>query len=253
MAGLSVVIPAWNDQARLSSTLSRYLPYLEGREGPFEVIVVVDGQDDDTAGVANSYSHRNVRVLAFSHKLGKGGAVLAGLREAQYEYIGYLDADGPVPPESLHQMIDVLKECDGVIASRWVYGSKVDVPQDWERIVLGRAWNLMVRMVLFLPHRDTQCGAKFFKRAVVTPLLKTIAVTNWAFDVDLLFHLKKAGYEVREAPITWSEGGGSKLRVEGAVPRMFVSLIGIRVMNLPFSKRVPQAWVDWFQRRWGEP
>lgn len=251
MEGLSVVIPAWNDQARLWSTLTRYLPYLEARGGPFEVIVVIDGQGDDTLGVASHFAPRNVRTLVFPTKQGKGGAVLAGFREAKYDYVGYLDADGPVSPESIHRMIEVLRECDGVVASRWMAGSKIGTPQGWERIILGRGWNLLVRLVLFLPQRDTQCGAKFFKRAVVTPLLRAVAVTNWAFDADLLFHLKIAGCVVRETPIAWSEGGGSKFQVERAVPNMLFSLIGIRLMNLPFANKVPPAWIQWFQGRWG--
>ena len=102
--GLSIVIPAWNEEDRLKSTLDRYLRFLETRNEPFEVIVVSDGAKDRTAELARSYSHRGVRVLEFQSKLGKGGAILAGMREANFEYVGYLDADGPIPPSELLSM-----------------------------------------------------------------------------------------------------------------------------------------------------
>lgn len=249
--GVSIIIPAWNEAARLSATLAKYLPALENRGEPFEVIVVADGQSDDTYGVANAYSSRNVRSIVFPERLGKGGAVLAGFRAAKFDFVGYLDADGPVSPESVHDMIEVLRECDGVVASRWIAGSRIARPQRFARVVLGRGWNVLVRIVLFLPQKDTQCGAKFFRRSVVIPMLRAVAVTDWAFDVDLLFHLKKAGVQVRENPVTWSDGAGSKLQVHRAVPSMMLSLVGIRLMNMPFSKRIPRSWVTWFRKRWG--
>src|SRR4029077_11261436 len=87
VSGISIVIPAWNEEDRLPRTLDKYLPMLEARGEPFEVLVVVDGSHDRTAEIARSYSPRGVRVLEFEHKLGKGGAVLRGLREAKHEMV----------------------------------------------------------------------------------------------------------------------------------------------------------------------
>lgn len=251
MTGLSIVIPAWNEETRLAGTLDRYLPALESRGTPFEVIVVVDGDRDRTAEVARRYASRGVRVLQYSDKLGKGGAVLAGLHATRHEYVGYLDADGPVPPGQTLSMVSSLRECDGVIASRWTRGSEVVRAEPWMNRGLGRIWNFLSRSLLFLPYRDTQCGAKFFRRAVVLRVLGAVALTNRAFDVDLLYHVRKSGGTVREVPVRWTHDPASRMPIGRAVPIMFLSLVGIRVMNLPWARHVPRRWVESFQRKWG--
>jgi glycosyltransferase involved in cell wall biosynthesis len=250
-AGLTLVIPAWNEEDRLERTLERYLPAIEGRGEPFEIIVVADGNADRTADVARRYSSRGVRVLEFPTKLGKGGAVLAGLRQARYDYVGYLDADGPIAPDEMLDLVSALDGCDGVIASRWVRGSRVMRQEPVFNLIAGRVWNFLARSLLFIPLRDTQCGAKFFRRNVVAPTLRAISLTNRAFEVDLLYHLRKEGREVREVPVTWTHDPNTRMPIGGAVPVMFLSLLGVRLMNLPISKRVPQRWVQWFLQRWG--
>jgi glycosyltransferase involved in cell wall biosynthesis len=232
--------------------LDRYLPALESRGEPFEVIVVVDGHRDRTADAARQYASRGVRILEFPQKLGKGGAVLAGMKEARFDYVGYLDADGPIPPDEMLQLVAALGESDGVIASRWVRGSTVLRREPIFNLVAGRAWNFLTRSLLFLPLRDTQCGAKFFRRSVVGPTLRAISLTNRAFDVDLLYHLRKRGHDVREIAVTWTHDPDTRMPIGRAVPVMFLSIVGVRLMNLPISKRVPKRWVQWFLQKWGD-
>jgi dolichol-phosphate mannosyltransferase len=244
--GVSIVIPAWNEEDRLARTLERYLPSLETRGDPYEVIVVADGVRDRTAEVAEEYEGRHVRVLHFSHKLGKGGAILAGLRVARFDYVGYLDADGPIAPEEVYDLVDYLRDVDCVVASRWVRGASGAEEEPLFNRVAGRAWNFLTRSLLFLPLRDTQCGAKFFKGSVVRPLLRTVTLTNRAFDVDFLFHVRKAGHEVKEVPVRWTHDPDSRMPIGRAIPVMFASLLGVRVMNSPVGKRVPPKLVRWF-------
>ncbi|MGH9918207.1 MAG: glycosyltransferase, partial [Nitrososphaerales archaeon] len=244
LAGLSIIIPAWNEEDRLPKTLDRYLPALEARGEPFEIIVVSDGDADRTAEVARRYEPRGVRVLEFQTKLGKGGAVLTGMREARYDCVGYLDADGPIPPAELLRLVSHLDHCDGVVASRWLRGSRVLRKEPLPNRIAGRVWNLLTRSLLFLNIRDTQCGAKFFRTSVVMPALGAIALTNRAFDIDLLYHLNKDGLNLREVPVTWSHDPNTRMPIAKAIPIMFVSLIGVRLMNLPISHRVPQEWVQ---------
>jgi dolichol-phosphate mannosyltransferase len=247
--GLSVIIPAWNEQDRLARTLERYLPALESRAVPFEVIVVVDGVGDRTAEVAADYADRNVRVLRFPTKQGKGGAVLAGLQEARHEYVGYLDADGPVSPEALYGMVGALNDVDCVVASRWVRGADGVKAEPLFNRFAGRVWNFLTRSLLLLPLRDTQCGAKFFRRSVVRPLLRTVTLTNRAFDVGILYHLRKSGHAIREVPVQWTHDPATRMPVGRAIPAMFLSLLGMRVMNSPVASRVPPRLVRWFQDR----
>ena len=249
--GVSIVIPAWNEEDRLQRTLDRYLPALEARGDPFEVIVVVDGVRDRTAEVAERYRDRHVRLLRFEHKLGKGGAVLAGLRESRYEYVGYLDADGPISPEAMHDLVGSLEDVDCVVASRWVRGaSGVEAEPRFNRAA-GRAWNFLARSLLFLPLRDTQAGAKFFRGSVVRPLLKSVTLTNRAFDVDLLYHVRKRGRSVKEVPVAWTHDRATRMPIGRAIPVMFVSLVGVRLMNSPLRRRVPAKLVAWFLSEFG--
>lgn len=246
------MIPAWNEEDRLERTLSRYLPALEGRGEPFEVIVVTDGSEDRTAEVARSYAARGVRVMEFPRKLGKGGAILEGMKTARNEFVGYLDADGPIPPSEIARLVDRLASSDCVVASRWVRGSVVLRREPWFNQVAGRIWNILVRSLLFLPIRDTQCGAKFLRRSVLVPTLRAVALTNRAFDVDLLYHVRKNGHRMAEVPVTWTHDPATRMPVGRAIPVMFLSLLGVRVMNLPGAGRVPHRWVQFFLERWGD-
>jgi glycosyltransferase involved in cell wall biosynthesis len=249
--GLSLVIPAWNEENRLARTLEQHLPALEARGTPYEVLVVVDSHGDRTAEVARSYAARGVRVLEFPTKLGKGGAIDQGLRAARYEYVGYLDADGPISPIEVARLTDLLGEFDCVVASRWARGSRILRAEPLTNIIAGRVWNFLARSLLFIPLRDTQCGAKFFRRSVVLPVLRMVVLTNRAFDVDLLYHLRKRGHRVSEVPVTWTHDPETRMPIGRAVPVMLASMVGVRIMNWPIARRVPQRWVRWFLRRWG--
>jgi glycosyltransferase involved in cell wall biosynthesis len=250
--GVSIVIPAWNEEDRLERTLERYLPALESRGDPFEVIVVVDGDRDRTAEVAAKYAGRRVRVLRFPHKLGKGGAVLAGIRVSRFDYVGYLDADGPISPEEMYGLVRYLRDVDCVVASRWTRGATGASAEPLFNRIAGRGWNFLTRSLLFLPLRDTQAGAKFFKGPVARSLLRSVTLTNRAFDVDLLYHVQKQGGRVKEVPVHWKHDRASRMPIGRAIPVMFVSLLGVRVMNSPVGKRVPPKLVSWFLNRFGD-
>ena len=246
--GLSVVIPAWNEEQRLPSTLDQYVSLCEAFHLPFEVIVVADGVTDRTVEVASLYSDRGVKVLRFDDRLGKGGAVLEGFRQAKYDIVGFLDADAPVTPVSLAYLIAELTSADGAVASRWIARSRWERRQPFSRRVFSRIWNLMTRFVLGLNLHDTQCGAKFFRREAVSTILKRVTLTNWAFDAALLFHFKRAGYTVAEVPVDWNDGADTKLSVVRVVPAMFLSLIGIRLMSISFLPRTTRAWAGRLHR-----
>lgn len=250
--GVSIIIPAWNEEDRLARTLERYLPALEARGYPFEFIVVVDGVGDQTAEVARSYADRGVRVLQFPTKLGKGGAVLAGIREARYDYLGYLDADGPIAPEEMYRLLGHLVEFDCVVASRWIRGASGSGTEPLFNRIVGRGWNFLTRSLLQLPIRDTQCGAKFFRGALVPSLLRSVTLTNRAFDVDILYHLRKDGHAVKEVPVHWQHDPATRMPIGGAIPVMLVSLVGVRMMNSPVGRHVPPKLVAWFLTQWGD-
>jgi dolichol-phosphate mannosyltransferase len=244
--GVSLVIPAWNEEARLPATLARYVPALEARGTPFEIIVVTEGVEDRTAEVADAFGARNVRLLRFAHRLGKGGAIMAGVQASRYDSVGYVDADGPVEPGDLRAMVDALSADDCVVASRRVAGSHARQGQPWDRKIAGGLWSALVRSILFLPIRDTQCGAKFFRRPVLLEAVEAVSIKNWAFDVSLLYHLWQSDRTIREMPVTWSHDPDSRLILWKAIPIMFLSLMGLRVMNRGSRRRPTPAWLHRF-------
>ena len=115
--GLSLVVPAWHEAENLSKTLERHLPALEKQGDPFEVIVVSDGPQASVLAAATRFASRGVRILNPPNRLGKGGAILAGLRVARYEYVGFLDTAGPISPSELHRLLASLMRGDGIIAA----------------------------------------------------------------------------------------------------------------------------------------
>ena len=244
--GVSIVIPAFNEEERLPGTLERFISAMEQTRIDFEFIVVSDGNKDKTADIARGFSHRRVTVLEFSERLGKGGAIKAGVDAAKFDYVGFMDADGPVLPQDLFQILEKLTSYDCVIASRWVDGAQLVVPQPKSRIVLSRGWNALVRSLFRLPLKDTQCGVKFFKRSLSMPVLRAVMITNWAFDIALLYHFRKMGHTITEIPVTWSDSPGSRLKVWRDVPIMFMSLIAVRFINSPFGAKMPKEIVNWF-------
>ena len=251
MSGASIVIPAWNEASRLGPTLHRYVAAMQGRGEPFEIIVVADGRDDDTAGVARRFADKCVRVLEFPIKLGKGGAVLAGFAAARNDRVGFVDADGPVPEVELVEMIDLLGRYDCVVGSRWLPESHILRQERLPNVVAGRLWNMLTRTVLRVPVYDTQCGVKFLRRSTMESALRAVSLTNRAFDVDLLFHVRKAGGRILEYPVTWKHDPESRMPIARAVPLMLLSLLAVRLMNLPFARRVPSGLVRWFTGQWG--
>lgn len=241
--GVSLVVPAWNEEPRLPQTLGRYLPALESSGLPFEVIVVSDGSTDRTAEVAGAYSDRHVRVLPFPTRLGKGGAVALGFRASLYRYVGFVDADGPVAPYDLLSLVAALDQSDCSIGSRTRVARST---RTFSRRLFSRGWNIAVRAILLLPSSDTQCGAKFFRREVLLAVLPRVKITNWAFDISLLFQLHHFGATIREVQVDWHESPGSKLAILKDVPPMIYALASVRIASPSPGRRpagVPYRWI----------
>ncbi|MCI4355630.1 MAG: glycosyltransferase [Thermoplasmata archaeon] len=249
-SGFSLIIPAWNEEVRLMKTLRRYIPVLLARGAPTELIIVTDGSQDRTAEVAAGWSDSGVRVVRADNRLGKGGAIRAGIQVARFDRVGFVDADGPVPPEEVIAMFRELDNFDCVVGSRWLPKSRVVTPQPLLRRAFSRAWNLLVRATLGMPLSDTQCGAKVFRRATVEHALPNMVVTNWAFDIDLLQQIRNSGATTSEFPVTWSDDADSRLVISRAVPAMMMALLSVRLRTKPLARRIPQTWRDWYRERW---
>ena len=232
---LSIIIPAYNEEDRLGPSLAQYAAFYEQRGEPVEILVVVNGSSDRTEEVARAFAaaHPMVRVLVEPRKVGKGGAILIGFRAAAGEAIGFTDADASTPPDAFQDLADHLGDAGAIIATRWHPESKVWPRQTLRRRIASRLFNGVVELLFGMGLRDTQCGAKIMRREAIQQVLPHIGVTRWAFDVDLLFQLHRAGYRVLERPTTWHDAGGSRLRLGRASLEMFVALIRLRILYSP--------------------
>ena len=226
---LSIIIPAYNEEKRIEKTLREYAGFF----GDDEIYVIINGCKDNTLGVVKKVAkdYGNIRYANFEEKIGKGGAIIEGFKLANKEFIGFVDADLCTPPEAFKELIDNINGYDGIIASRYVKGSKILVRQPLMRRISSRIFNLLVRVLFFMNYKDTQCGAKLFKKNAIKRVANEIKEKRWAFDVELLYLMKKKGFKGREYATVWKEPGHSRLNLKKIGPEMFTSLIKLRIRN----------------------
>ncbi len=233
---LSIIVPAYNEEARLGRMLDAYLDHFSRHYGSeVEILVVVNGSTDATAEIARARmaDRPALRVLVDPRPIGKGGAIMAGMRAARGAVVGFVDADGATPPDAFERLVREMGDADCVLANRWHPASHI-TPQPWRRRAASRVFNALVRLFFRLPISDTQCGAKAMRREMLERILPHLGLTRWAFDVDLLFQVRRAGGVIREAPTVWHDEAGSRLRIVRASLDMFVAICRLRLLYSPF-------------------
>ncbi len=235
--GISIVIPAYNERDRIKKSLDSYIPVIESFNLPYEFIVVIDG-DDGTEDVIKHY--KNLKYFKSNERLGKGGAVKKGLLMAQYQYAGFIDADGSLAPEDFKKMLVQIQNNSCVISSRYLKESKWVNKEPLFNRFASRGFNTIVDLVLHLKVKDTQCGAKFFKFDIIKKIIPHIQVSNRTFDVDILYHIKRQGYNIKEIPVTWNHSKGSRMPIKDAIFPMFITVIAIKLMNSRIKDYVPE-------------
>ena len=230
---LSVVIPAYNEESRLPSTLARVSEYLASRHDPYEVIVVVNGSTDRTADVAKAAAERDPNLrLVLTPLRGKGRAVKIGVGEALGERVLFCDADLSTPIEEAVGLADRLSDEFGVvIATREGSGSH-RVGEPYVRHLMGRGFNLLVRALAVPGIQDTQCGFKAFTRAAAHDIFPRQTLPGFGFDVEILYIARKRGYRILEVPVTWVYRSSSRVEPVRDTFRMFTDLLRVRLNNL---------------------
>ncbi len=239
---LSIIIPAHNEAGRIAAPLEAYAAHFHEHCGDrFEIIVVTNNCSDATEEVVDQIAKRypQIHQVVIPQRIGKGGAIIEGIRWARGAVTGFVDADGSTPPEEFERLVSVIGRSDGVIASRWIEGAIVPVRQGLLRRVLSRAFNLLVRLLFGFPYRDTQCGAKAFIREALTSVVDDLGITDYAFDVNLLYVLRKRGFSVREVPTCWYDREGSSLRASRVVRPMLAAILRLRLKNSRFGRFLP--------------
>ena len=212
---LSIVVPAFNEAARIGPSLRKIVDYIAQRHERIELIVVDDGSTDDTAAVAEkAASHSGAamtRVIRYEANRGKGYAVRHGLLEAKANIALFSDADLSTPITETPKLVDAIRngECDLAFGSRALDRNLIGVHQPWRREQGGRVFNLIVRVATGLPFWDTQCGFKAFRMNVSRPLIEAAQIDRFGFDVELIYLAHLAQLRLCEIPVRWdhSEGG----------------------------------------------
>lgn len=244
MDNLCIVIPAYNEEKRIGDTLEEYGKFFSKlknkRRINTELLVVINNTQDNTEGIVKMKRKKFsfIRYLNFKQG-GKGFAIIEGFKEAlknkKNNLIGFVDADMATSPEAFYDLIKNISNSDGIIASRYSPGAKVSPKQTLRRIFVSRVFNLLIRILFLMPYRDTQCGAKILKRQALNSVLNRLGITQWAFDVDLLYHLRKQKLVIREYPTTWADKEYSKINFINAGPKMALSVIRLRIVNSRFG------------------
>ncbi|HEU5133389.1 MAG TPA: dolichyl-phosphate beta-glucosyltransferase [Pyrinomonadaceae bacterium] len=216
-ASLSVVIPAYNEAARLGKTLRAVVDYLQQNFPDGELIVVDDGSSDETAELAREVFQNSgdlrTSVISYKSNLGKGRAVRLGLLAARGEVALFSDADLSTPITEAPKLVDpiVKGKFDITFGSRALNRELIGVHQSWRREQGGRIFNLVVRVATGMPFWDTQCGFKAFRMSICRPLIEAATVDRFGFDVELLYLGFRAGLVLKEIPVRWDHNEGSKV------------------------------------------
>ena len=236
---LLLLIPAYNEEARIEPVLRKYATFFQQNyAGAFQLVVVLNGCRDNTLGVVQRVAKEftAIRWLDFPAPIGKGGALIEGLKLAgSNDVVGYVDADGATGPAAVLQLLPYMENAECVVGSRWLPGSVLLKAQPKFRQVISRCFHLIVELLLRLHIKDTQCPCKLMRRAAVEKIHPYLRIADLAFDVNLLMALKQAGFRILEVPIEWTDIVGSK--VTSSLFRqsltMFLSVLRVRLIYWP--------------------
>lgn len=216
---LSIVIPAYNEEHRITKTLSDILQFLAGKSYQYEIIVVNDGSDDETARVVSDLNNAFsvIRIIDSRENMGKGWAVRTGMLNAKGSIRLFMDADNSTTVEQFENMEPYFKQGYGVvIGSRVIPGAVITEHQSRFRECLGRFFNFIARQLSGIDMKDTQAGFKAFTSDAAGDIFHKQTVDRWAFDVELLVIAKELGFRVKEVPVTWVNDARSHVKLHHA-------------------------------------
>jgi glycosyltransferase involved in cell wall biosynthesis len=238
-ASLLLLIPAYNEEHRIEPVLRGYAGYFRDKyAGKFQLVVVLNGCRDNTLGVVHRVGQEfpEVSALEFPAPIGKGGALIEGLRLAPLaDLVGYVDADGATAPAAFADLVRRIDEADCIIGSRWVPGAVLHQMQTGRRRFASRVFHIIVQLLFQMHIRDTQCGAKVMRRAAVEKIHSSLCIADMAFDINLLYLLKRNGFSILEVPTEWTDKVGSKVALGRTSFTMLLSVIRLRWIYSPLS------------------
>lgn len=229
---LSLVIPCFNEAARIDACLDAVTGYLDGLEGVTSEVVVVDDGSRDRTGEkvgARARLRGDVRLVSLEKNAGKGAAVREGVLAARGDVIVFLDADLAVDVHHVDRVLPPLRNgVDVAVGCRHVEGARVEKAQGRLRRALGRGYLGLARRILAIPVSDVTCGFKGFKREVAVDLFTGARCRRWGFDAEILHLAARSGYELLEVPVVWRDGADSRVRLPGDLLKSLKELLAVR-------------------------
>ena len=227
---LSIIIPSYNEELRLPATLERIAAYIRTYSGTTEVLVVDDGSSDRTAALAESFRGKipSLRVVSNGANRGKGYSVRHGMQEARGRVALFTDADLSAPIEEAGKLVEKLETNDVAIGSRAMDTSLISVHESAFREFAGIIFNKIVRLILWLPFVDTQCGFKAFRRETCGILFEQQRIERFGFDPELLFLARHHGLRTVEIPVRWGHSPATKVNMLRDSVQMFIDVFTIR-------------------------
>jgi glycosyltransferase involved in cell wall biosynthesis len=231
----SIVIPAYNESARLGASLEKVLAYVHAQGWDAEVIVVNDGSRDNTPDIVRAFAAKDpaLRLVENPGNHGKGYSVRNGMLNARGRIVLFSDADLSSPIEEAPKLLQALDNgADIAIGSRWLRAETQTQRQPLHRQLFGRIFNLVLRLTLGLQFKDTQCGFKAFKQPAVQAIFPLQKIERWGFDPEILFLAKKLKFRTQEVSVAWGHSGGTRINplVDGS--RMVMEMLRVRWYDL---------------------
>lgn len=239
---LSVIIPAFNEETNFRrGVLNQVYDYLSKQPYPYQVIIVDDGSHDQTRTLINQFIERKPawQLIANPH-YGKAHTVATGILSAQGQFSLFTDFDQATPIKEVEKLLPfVQKEYHLAIGSREIRGAKREA-EPWYRHLMGKIFNLFVKLITIKGIQDTQCGFKLFRSPVAKDIFRRLIVYQnrqethaftGAFDVELLYLAKKRGYRIKEVPVIWHHIHSDRVNPWRDSIKMFTDLIKIRTAD----------------------
>ena len=226
---ITIIIPAYNEEKRIPRCLKRVLEYCNEREWDYEVLVAEDGSTDNTVKIVKDFAsnEKRIKLLSFTERLGKGGAIKNAMLQATKDYVCFMDVDLSADVSELERLIPYVNDYDIIIGSRQLRGNLPPIESPVHRKILSSFYSKFFRFLFKMSIHDTQCGFKLFKTNIVSRLFKEIHTTGFAFDSEVLVKANWLGLKIKEVPIIWKHDPASKINVFKQIRQMSNSLLQI--------------------------
>lgn len=228
---LSIIIPAYNEEDRIQSTIEKIQNYLDKQNQDYEILVIDDGSKDNTVKLVKD-NFANVQIVKQEINQGKGAAVRRGMLEAKGDLRLFTDADLSTPIYEIDKMLEWQKKgYDVCIGSRAMQSELIKEHQPWYREFMGKTFNKIVQFLVVRGIKDTQCGFKMFTEKAAEDIFSKSKINGYAFDVEAVFLANSLKYKIKEIPVEWYNDERSKVNPVTDSIKMFLEILKIRKLH----------------------